>query len=98
LPPGGPRFDRALQCVGVEWIISLAIGFGVIPLSLLVRVISRAVFGINVPRTDEEHVDMDIGYGAVAHDVHGDSRDSDGTAHNEKSPDGKDNGKGSVAH
>ena len=63
--------------------MSLAIGFGVIPLSLLTRFISRSVFGVNVPREDADQVDMDIGYGAVmkgnTHGTHSsDSGDSDG--------------------
>jgi hypothetical protein len=51
--------------VGLEWLASLAIGFGSMPLSLLTRFISRAVFGINVPVKGTEFMDMDIGYGAV---------------------------------
>lgn len=62
---------------GTEWIISIVIGLGVIPLSLLTRVISRAVFGINVPSEGDDKVDMDIGYGAVV-DVPVETRCSDG--------------------
>jgi hypothetical protein len=36
-------------CAGLEWLVSLLIGTGVIPLSLLIRFISRNFFGINVP-------------------------------------------------
>lgn len=39
-----------------------------IPLSLLTRFITRAVFGINVPKAGTEKVEMDIGYGAVVDD------------------------------
>lgn len=35
---------------GVEWAVSIAIGLGVIPLSLLTRWVSRQIFGINVPK------------------------------------------------
>lgn len=50
---------------GTEWLVSICIGLGVLPLSLLTRFISRAVFGCNVPAADDDRVDMDLGYGAV---------------------------------
>jgi hypothetical protein len=55
-------------CAGLEWLASLLIGLGVLPLSFLTRFITRAVFKVNVPRAGTDRVDMDIGYGAVVHD------------------------------
>ena len=49
--------------------MSIAIGFGTVPLSLLTRFVTRACFGVNVPRQDADQVDMDIGYGAVVRDA-----------------------------
>lgn len=57
--------------------MSVLIGLGVIPLSLLTRFISRAVFACNVPSADDDHVDMDLGYGAVF-DAPVETRYSDG--------------------
>lgn len=65
------------RCAGTEWLVSVLIGLGVIPLSLLTRFITRAVFGVNVPREGDDRVDMDIGYGAVV-DVPAETRSSDG--------------------
>jgi hypothetical protein len=45
--------------------VSIAIGVGVVPLSFITRFITRAVFKQNIPSRDENHVDMDIGYGAI---------------------------------
>lgn len=57
---------------GTEWAISIAIGFGCLPLSILTRFITRAVFKHNVPRADADIVDMDIGYGGrVVHKKEG---------------------------
>lgn len=49
--------------------MSIAIGFGTIPLSLLTRFVARTCFGINVPQEGSDQVDMDIGYGAVVKDA-----------------------------
>lgn len=68
-----------------EWLVSIAIGFGAIPLSLLTRFISRNVFGVNVPQDGADRVDMDIGYGAV---LRGNEKGKDGS--DASSSDGKD--------
>lgn len=60
--------------------MSIFIGFGVLPLSLLTRFISRAVFGCNVPSADDDRVDMDLGYGAVV-DAPVETRCSDSEDH-----------------
>jgi hypothetical protein len=54
---------------GEEWLVSLAIGAGCVPVSFLVRFITRACFGVNVPQAGMDVVDMDIGYGAVVNPV-----------------------------
>lgn len=50
---------------GWEWLVSLAIGAGCIPVSFVTRFITRNVFGVNVPQAGMDNVEMDIGYGAV---------------------------------
>lgn len=50
---------------GWEWLASILIGLGVIPLSFITRFVSRAIFKQNIPAPNADHVDMDIGYGAV---------------------------------
>lgn len=50
---------------GWEWLGSILIGAGCIPVSFIVRFITRNVFGVNVPEEGIDKVEMDIGYGAV---------------------------------
>jgi hypothetical protein len=58
--------------------VSVAIGLGVIPLSLLTRFITRNVFHVNVPKAGMNKVDMDIGYGAVVEEKPTEMRQSNG--------------------